>query len=94
MTDETVLISQRNAQRLLGDPEFLSALDEVKKAYSGAWVRTGIAETAKREQLYHSLMAVEDVHTVLKKRAQAAKVRDRQEELAKEHGDRDDDAAA
>lgn len=90
MTSDEILISQRNALRLLGDPEFLSALDEVKTAYSSAWIKTRVEEAAKRELLYHSLMAVEDVHTVLKKRAGAAKVRDTQEALAKEHGDRDD----
>ena len=94
MTSDQIVISQRNAQRLLGDPDFLSALEEVKIAYSSAWIRTAVAETAKREQLYHSLMAIEDIHTVLKKRAAAAKVRDTQEALAKEHGDRDDTDAS
>ncbi len=71
-----MLISQRAAQRIVGDPEILAAFDEIQTAYVKSWAETTPAETEKRELAYQHFKAVTDVQAVLRRRAQSAQVRD------------------
>lgn len=75
-TLESVQISQRAAQRLVGDPEIRDAFDELEDAYRGLWEKTTPVETEKRELAYFAFKAVKDVRAILDRRAKSAHVRD------------------
>ncbi len=73
---EDMLISQRAAQRLMGDPEIISAFDELSDAYLGIFTKTTPKQREERELAYQGYKAVEDLRAVLQRRANSAKVRD------------------
>lgn len=75
-TLEMVQISQRNAQRIVGDAEIAQAFEELKETYLAAWTLTKPIEGEKRELLYLGYKAVSDVWAVLQRKAQGARVRD------------------
>lgn len=81
-TKEQVEISQRAAQRLLGDTEIVSAFDELEDAYMAAWANTTPGDAGLREVAYFGMKAVKDVRAVLLRSARSAQVRDTKERLA------------
>ncbi len=85
-SSEDRLISQRTAQRLIREPEFISSLDELENAYLTQWAATRPQEQEKREVAYYGLKAVRDVRARLERLASAAVVRDKQEQIEHERG--------
>lgn len=73
---EDVVISQRNAQRIVGDPDIGQAFDDLKETYLSGWMKTAPAEVDKRELLYRGYKTVADVWEILQRKAQSAHVRD------------------
>ena len=86
LSKEDMLISQRAAQRLVGDPEIISAFEEVRDAYIAIWEKTLPAESEKRELAYRNYKAVSDVLATLQRRANSAHVRDIKESQDKPNG--------
>lgn len=84
VSTDDVLISQRAAQRVMGDPAFLAALDEIEAAYFDRWGDTTPQETAKREVAYYGLKAVRDVRAILQTKANSASVRDKKDQIARD----------
>lgn len=79
---EQVEISQRAAQRIIGDPEIASAFDELEDAYFDQWAKTTPGDAGLREVAYFGMKAVKDVRAILTKRARSAEVRDIKERQA------------
>ena len=77
---EQVEISERAAQRLLGDTEIVSAFDELEDAYLAAWANTTPGDTGLREVAYFGFKAIKDVRALLQRRANNAKARDLKEQ--------------
>lgn len=73
---DDVLISQREAQRVVGDAAIREAFEDLKQGYLDAWSRTKPDEAAKRELAYMHFKAVADVWGALERKAQSAHVRD------------------
>ena len=82
-TGDDLLLSQRTAQRLVGDPEIISAFEQVRDAYLDIWAKTTPTEAEKRELAYCHYKAVSDVMAVLQRRAKSAHVRDLKDEAEK-----------
>ena len=79
-TPDDVVLSQRQAQRLVGDPEVAATFEELKEGYIGLWSRTAPDESEKREMWYRHYKAIADVWAALGRKAQAAHVRDLKQE--------------
>lgn len=77
---EDVVISQRDAQRVVGDPAIREAFEGLKDHYREAWEKTKPDEAARRELAYTHFKAVADVWAALERKAQAAHVRDLKQE--------------
>jgi hypothetical protein len=75
-THEDVLISQRNAQQVVGNREIEQAFEDLKGAYLKKWAETAPAEGEQRELLYRGYKTVADVWTILQRKAHSAHVRD------------------
>ena len=73
---DDMVISQRDAQRLVGEPEIEAAFVLIMDGYRAAWEKTTPDEGAKRELAYTHFKAVADVWAALKRRADSARVRD------------------
>lgn len=81
-TTEELLLSQRTAQRLVGDPEIAAAFDVMKESYIQRWTKTTPAEKEERELAYAHYKAVADVWAHLQRLAKSAHVRDLKAEKA------------
>lgn len=66
---EDDLKAAQNAARLIGDPDFMSAVDAISNGYVAAWRNTYPDESEKREHAYFCFKAIEDVRGELKRRA-------------------------
>lgn len=71
-----MVISQREAQRIVGDKDFAATFEALKYGYMAAWANTAPAESEKRELAYQHFKVVSDVWAALMQKAQAAHVRD------------------
>lgn len=83
---EDVVISQREAQRIVGDKEIADAFRAIQDGYLAIWARTKPDETGKRELAYQHFKAVADVWAALERKAQAAHMRDLKEAEGKPNG--------
>lgn len=77
---EDMVILQRNAQRIVGDPEIESIFAGLLDGYKAAWAKTTPEERDKRELAYQHFKAVADVWSALKRKASSAHVRDLKEQ--------------
>lgn len=75
-SQEDMVISQRDAQRLVADKEIAEAFEAIKDGYIAAWSKTKPAETELRELAYQHFKAVSDVWAALQAKAHSAHVRD------------------
>lgn len=73
---EDVVISQRAAQRIVGDAEIISAFEEVGNAYLAQLANSAPLEGEKRNVAYYSYKAIRDVFGCLEQRANRAYARD------------------
>lgn len=78
---EDMVISQRDAQRLVGEKEIADAFEGLKDGYLAAFANTKPEERERREIAYAHYKAVADVWAELQRRAQGAAVRDKREAL-------------
>lgn len=76
-TQEDVLLSQRDAQRLVGDPLIAETFEQLQEGYKSAWAKTLPEQGELRERAYAHYKAVADVWALLQKKAQSASVRDK-----------------
>lgn len=75
-TQESVVIRQRDAQRIVNDASIRAAFDRVKAIYLANLIATAPAERDKREDAYMLYKAVCDVWGTLERDAKSAHVRD------------------
>lgn len=80
---EDMLISQRAAQRLMGEPAFVAALEELEAAYFEQWGNTAPNESEKREIAYFGLRAAIAVRERIQGRARSAGFRDSKDAAAR-----------
>lgn len=80
---EDMLISQRDAQRLVGDREIAAAFEGLQAGYLEAFANTKPDEAGKRELAYQHYNAVTRVWGALVKKAQNVHVRDLKDAAAK-----------
>lgn len=76
MSKEDRLIAQRDAQRIVREPEIAAAFERIKAGYQRAWANTKPDESAKRETAYMCFKAISDMWADLTMQANSAHVRD------------------
>ena len=75
---ETQIREANNAKRLLEDPLLIKSYEVIQNDIFQQWFRTEIAETEKRESLYHSLRGVLTAQNVLVNTMENGKVLEEQ----------------
>jgi len=75
---ETQIREANNAKRLLEDPLLIKSYEVIQNDIFQQWIRTEIAETEKRESLYHSLRGVLTAQNVLVNTMENGKVLEEQ----------------
>jgi len=75
---ETQIRKANNAKRLLEDPLLIKSYEVIQNDIFQQWIRTEIAETEKRESLYHSLRGVLTAQNVLVNTMENGKVLEEQ----------------
>jgi len=75
---ETQIREANNAKRLLEDPLLIKSYEVIQNDIFQQWIRTDIAETEKRESLYHSLRGVLTAQNVLVNTMENGKVLEEQ----------------
>lgn len=73
---EDVVLSQREAQRVVAEVAIRDAFEEMKDHYREVWEKTLPADHERREMAYRYLKVVADIWGALERKAHSARVRD------------------
>lgn len=85
MSKEHMLLSEREAQQIVGNPEIAATFERIRDGYIAGWKKTTPQEVEKRELAYACYKAVSDVWGELQRKAMSAATRDKLDQASKAH---------